>query len=129
MEENKTNIELSGKYKSTTHGKVDWYYGGGQDAWRSKAQVRSGVPNGVIREGKTVGILEFNKVVEYIWHPDDITDEGLVLKFIEGNNFEIFDSIETAYQTLGPNKRFYWSEGNFDGMPSPNNSLVGVTKE
>jgi hypothetical protein len=46
----------------------------------------------------------------------------------ERTDFEVFDSLEEAFQTLGPDKKFYWSESNFDGVPSPNNSLVGITK-
>lgn len=46
-----------------------------------------------------------------------------------GVNFLVFNSILTAFQVLGPGKKFYWSEDNYDGVSSPNNSLIGVTKE
>ena len=47
----------------------------------------------------------------------------------EGVDLQTYDSIEIAYQNLGPEKRFYYSQQNFDGVPSPRGSLIGVTKE
>ena len=73
------DLEISGKNKSTTKGNSDWYYGGGDEAWVSLAAAKAGVPS-AIRPGKTVGVIEANKIVEYIWHNDDLTDTGLVLK-------------------------------------------------
>jgi len=73
------DLEISGKFKSTTKGNGDWYYGGGNEAWADIASAKAGVPLAV-RNGKTVGVLEANKIVEYIWHNDDLTDNGLVLK-------------------------------------------------
>lgn len=77
-----TNKEISGKFKSTTRGNVDWYYGGGNIAWSSRSAALTGVPT-AIRSGKTVGIIENNKIIEYIWHPDNVTDNGLVIKSIQ----------------------------------------------
>ncbi len=73
------NLEIDGKLKSTTKGNADWYYGGGNEAWVDEVAAKQGVPQAV-REGKTIGILMAGEVVEYIWHPNDTTDEGLVLK-------------------------------------------------
>ncbi len=73
------NLEVSGVVRSTNAGNVDWYYGGGEEAWVSEAAARLGVPS-AIRPGKTVGVLESNQVVEYIWHPSNISDGGLVPK-------------------------------------------------
>jgi len=73
------DLEISGKLKSTTKGNTDWYYGGGNEAWPDLASAKVGVPQAV-RYGKTIGVIEAGKIVEYIWHNDDITDNGLVLK-------------------------------------------------
>lgn len=78
-------LEIDGKVKSTTKGNVDEYYGGGEEAYASIAAARLGVPL-AIRPGKTVGILEANKIVEYIWHNDNVTDSGLILKSPESSN-------------------------------------------
>jgi hypothetical protein len=47
----------------------------------------------------------------------------------QGLTLETYDSIEIAYQSLGPGRRFYYSQENFDGVPSPRGSLIAVTKE
>ena len=75
----KFNLEIDGKFKSTTEGNDIWWYGGGGVAWGSLANAKAGVPL-AIRSGKTVGVLENGKVVEYIWQPDDLTDNGLIAK-------------------------------------------------
>jgi len=78
----KFNLQIDGKFKSTTKGNTDWYYGGGEEAWSSPEAVKLGV-TGVMRIGRTVGVIEAGKIVEYIWHPNDITDDGLVPKISE----------------------------------------------
>jgi hypothetical protein len=75
----KQNIEVTGKFRSTTKGNPDWYFGGGEDAWINLAEARAGVPI-PIREGKTVGIWEGSEIIEYIWYADT-SDEGLVVKY------------------------------------------------
>lgn len=75
----KFDLEIDGKFKSTSKGNADFYYGGGNEAWASVEAAKAGVPS-ALRAGKTVGILIANKIVEYIWHPEDITDTGLVIK-------------------------------------------------
>lgn len=72
-------LELRGAYKRTKKGHVDYYYGGGEEAWASLALAKAGVPLSV-REGKTVGVIESGEIVEYIWHPSDTSDTGLVKK-------------------------------------------------
>jgi len=84
------DLEISGKNKSTTKGNSDWYYGGGDEAWVSLAAAKAGVPS-AIRPGKTVGVIEANKIVEYIWHNDDLTDTGLVLKTASSSSATILN--------------------------------------
>jgi len=57
-----------------------------------------------------------------------------VASFIEsgGTSFSDipqFSSAEQAYENLGGDQRFRWSENNLDGVPSPNGSQVGITKQ
>jgi hypothetical protein len=59
-------LEISGAYKRTEKGNTDWYYGGGLEAWTDMSSALSGVPAS-IRPGKTIGINESGRVVEYIW--------------------------------------------------------------
>jgi hypothetical protein len=80
----KFDLQIDGKNKSITKGNTDWYYGGGEEAWNDLVSAKAGVPS-VLRSGKTVGIIETGKIVEYIWHPDDITDPGLILKNTGGD--------------------------------------------
>lgn len=40
----------------------------------------------------------------------------------------VFNSIDTAVSTIGLNKLFAYSETNLDGVPSPNGSVIGITK-
>jgi hypothetical protein len=72
-------LELAGPYKRTEKGNVDYYYGGGDIGYVNAAAACAGVPL-AIRPGKTVGVIENNKIVEYIWHPNDVSDSGLVKK-------------------------------------------------
>lgn len=99
MSDNKTNVELSGKYKSTTNGNVDWYYGGGEEAWASKADAVAGVPSSV-RSGRTVGILDNGKIVEYVWEPNAIGDEDLVEKHLS-KFFSDLSPVITSSESFG----------------------------
>lgn len=95
------HLEIKGSFKSTSDGNVDWYYGGGKLAWDDPTSAKAGVPS-VVRSGKTVGIKINNKIVEYIWHPEDITDNGLVLKTASSNFDTSLDSnITMKEQYLG----------------------------
>ncbi len=77
------NLEIAGPVKRTEQGNVDYYYGGGDYAWPSKAAAVAGVP-AAVRPGKFVGVVESGKVTEYIWHPDNIADDGLT-KVVTGD--------------------------------------------
>lgn len=79
------SLEIAGAHKRTEKGNNDFYYGGGNPGWDSLALAKIGVPI-PIREGKTVGIIQDNKVIEYIWHPNDTSDDGLVLKYSKIDN-------------------------------------------
>ena len=81
------NLEISGKFRSTNKGNVDWFYGGGEEAWLSLGDAYAGVPIAV-RDGKTVGIIISGKVVEFIWHPGAVADNQLV----EKSSNVVFDS-------------------------------------
>ena len=75
----KFNLEITGKFKSTTKGNADWYYGGGNECWPDLPTALSGVPSAV-RAGKTIGININGIVTEYIWHPGAVGDLDLTLK-------------------------------------------------
>jgi hypothetical protein len=72
-------LELAGAYARTEKGNNDQYYGGGDIGYVNAAAACAFVPL-AIRPGKTIGIIEGNKVVEYIWHPSDVSNTGLVKK-------------------------------------------------
>ena len=99
------DLEISGKLKSTTKGNVDWYYGGGDVAWTDLATALAGIPTAV-RSGKTIGIIENNKVVEYIWATNDYTDEALEKKV------SISSSSNDFYETEEDGFHFVDEEGN-----------------
>ena len=82
----KFDLQIDGKNKSITKGNTDWYYGGGEEAWADLVSAKAGVPS-LLRSGKTLGVIEAGKVVEYIWHPEDVTDTGLVLKNASGGDY------------------------------------------
>lgn len=71
-------LEIAGAHKRTEKGNNDEYYGGGGVAHASTAAACAFVPL-AIREGKTVGVWENGKVVEYIWHTDT-SNTGLLKK-------------------------------------------------
>jgi hypothetical protein len=71
-------------------------------------------------------------------YPNNVISFGIVYSlktynfvlFTEDSSaYPTFDSAEEAFQNLGLNKNFYWSQNNTDGVPSPNGSIVGITKE
>lgn len=104
-------LEIAGKLKSTTKGAADWYFGGGNEAWESIADAIAGVPE-AIRPGKTVGILVNGKIVKYIWHPNDVTDTGLVIEAdlsskadLNGNNTQRFKVADAISSDEAPSKR------------------------
>jgi hypothetical protein len=76
------DLEISGAHKRTTQGHVDWYYGSGLNAWATLAAAKLAIPDS-LRSGLTVGVIESGRIVEYIWHPENISDAGLVLKEID----------------------------------------------
>ncbi len=92
----KFNLEIDGKFKSTTKGNADWYYGGGDEAWATIQAAKDGVV-GVVRTGKIVGVLENGKITEYMWHPEDITDNGLVLKNTSLPGNLVYTNIENTF--------------------------------
>lgn len=40
----------------------------------------------------------------------------------------IYNSVEEAKTALGADKMFMFSEANIDGVPSPKNSIIGITE-
>ena len=59
-------LELQGAVKRTKKGDADWYYGGGEEAWPSKADAYAGI-DAAIRPGKSFGVWENGVIVEYKW--------------------------------------------------------------
>lgn len=93
------DLQIDGKLKSVTLGNADWYYGGGAEAWLSTGDAIAGVPT-VLRAGKTVGVVQEGIVVEYIWHPSDTTDAGLVLKTsVDGSETKV--TVGTGLDIIG----------------------------
>ncbi|TWR26895.1 collagen-like protein [Mucilaginibacter achroorhodeus] len=64
--------------KLTNGGNVDWFYGGGNIAYSSKYEVFTTIPP-IVRQGKTVGVFESGKIVEY-WFASGTTEADLILK-------------------------------------------------
>lgn len=48
--------------------------------YTSLAAAQADVPTEK-RSGRTVSIIQAGKIVEYIWHPDNVSDAGLVEKY------------------------------------------------
>ena len=93
------DLQIDGKLKSVTLGNADWYYGGGAEAWLSTGDAIAGVPT-VLRAGKTVGVVQEGIIVEYIWHPSDTTDTGLVLKTpVDGSETKV--TVGTGLDIIG----------------------------
>lgn len=104
-------------------------------------------------EGMTVRCVENLK--EYIWreaengeqgeisqnftYPNGAIAHGIDYSNRSFNFFEtsvkvniadlpVYNSIEEATTALGVDKLFAFSEANIDGVPSPRNSIIGVTE-
>lgn len=121
-------FEISGAHKRTEQGNNDWYYGGQGMAWEDRASALAGVPS-VIRPGKTVGIIENGRIVEYIWHPEDITDNGLVKKTADTDMTvrilanDIFSSNDFNDFNL---PGLYIVEGAYTNGPSTGTTINGI---
>lgn len=70
---------------------------------------------GQTRNYSIVSIAQF--VLEYI------TSGGNTLSEIP-----VFSTAQEAFDTLGANKYFRWTSDNLDGVSSPNNTQMGITK-
>lgn len=95
-----TPFELSGKYKSTTGGNVDWYFGGGDIAWASIAAAEAGIPNvGTpnLRADRVFGVLENGVVVRYKWEANN-TANGAHVPFSTGGGGMTDAEVKTAYE-------------------------------
>lgn len=116
------NLEIDGKFKSTTAGHIDWYYGGGNEAWVDEATALNGIPS-VVRSGKTIGIFESGgtDIVEYYWDPSDITDTGLIRK-------EVFtDVLKTKLDTLNDGYGISYTYSQLQSLKTASELIPGKT--
>lgn len=67
--------EIAKPFKQTNAGPLEYWYG----PYASLAAAKTAVPS-ELRYGKTIGVITSGIITEYIWHPGDITDSGLVAK-------------------------------------------------
>lgn len=73
----KTHINISGSIRKNNPGHVDWYFGGGNDAWDSIQDALNGIPatpSPDMRRGRKFGV----------WEPDSNGD--LVIKIYQWKN-------------------------------------------
>jgi len=90
-------IETPKSIRLTNIGNVDWFYGGGEEAYDSLASANLSVPS-VLRLGRTVGVFESDVIVEY-WWKEGIQDEDLVLKTSTAEEIILTDTVlETRHR-------------------------------
>jgi len=119
-----SEIETGKKFKSLTPGNDIFWYGGGKPAYDSLEEAKA-IVLAAVRSGKTVGVIEEGKIVEYIWHPEDLTDEGLVLKTSSPKTeFKLVcktNSIDSSWYINGINVN---RETGFKIIDNSNGSLI-----
>lgn len=87
--------------KMTNPGNVDWYYGGGLTAYPTIEDALATIPV-PLRLGKTVGILEDGKVVEY-WFASGTGDNDLIVKTTEVDLTDYYtkEQTDSTFQVKG----------------------------
>lgn len=84
------------QFKKQTNTTRNWYYGGGDIAWSTKAAALANIL-GFKRKGLKIGVFENGEIVEYHWKYNDITNNGLIRKSENTNSKVIINEKEFNY--------------------------------
>lgn len=98
------DLEIQGAIRRTKKGSVDWYEGGGEEAWQSLEIALQNIPDAV-RVGKVIKVWVNHVIREYWWPTTDIGDLDIRVKIPPVSN-EVVPNGEDAFSTGGAFTKF-----------------------
>jgi hypothetical protein len=87
------DLNLSGAVRRTNKGSVDFYYGGGDEAWANLAAAYAGIPS-VIRNGKVFGVITAGVISEYWWNDATALADGDEIPYAVGGTTLTADQVD-----------------------------------
>jgi len=87
------DLNLSGAVRRTNKGSVDFYYGGGDEAWANLAAAYAGIPS-VIRNGKVFGVITAGVISEYWWNDASQLANGDEVPYAQGGTTLTPDQVD-----------------------------------
>jgi len=96
------DLNLSGAVRRTNKGSVDFYYGGGDEAWANLAAAYAGIPS-VIRNGKVFGVITAGVISEYWWNDATALADGDEIPYAQGGTTLTPDQVDAINNANSPN--------------------------
>jgi hypothetical protein len=96
------DLNLSGAVRRTNKGSVDFYYGGGDEAWANLAAAYAGIPS-VIRNGKVFGVITAGVISEYWWNDATALADGDEVPYAQGGTTLTPDQVDAIDNANSPN--------------------------
>jgi len=96
------DLNLSGAVRRTNKGSVDFYYGGGDEAWANLAAAYAGIPS-VIRNGKVFGVITAGVISEYWWNDASQLADGDEVPYAQGGTTLTPDQVDAINNANSPN--------------------------
>lgn len=95
------DLNLSGAVRRTNKGSVDFYYGGGDEAWANLAAAYAGIPS-VIRNGKVFGVITAGVISEYWWNDASQLADGDEVPYAAGGTTLTPDQVDAIDNANAP---------------------------
>jgi len=96
------DLNLSGAVRRTNKGSVDFYYGGGDEAWADLAAAYAGIPS-VIRNGKVFGVITAGVIREFWWNDASQLANGDEVPYAQGGTTLTPDQVDAIDNANSPN--------------------------
>ncbi len=96
------DLNLSGAVRRTNKGSVDFYYGGGDEAWADLAAAYAGIPS-VIRNGKVFGVITAGVISEFWWNDASQLANGDEVPYAQGGTTLTPDQVDAIDNANSPN--------------------------
>ncbi len=96
------DLNLSGAVRRTNKGSVDFYFGGGDEAWANLAAAYAGIPS-IIRNGKVFGVITAGVISEYWWNDASQLADGDEIPYAQGGTTLTPDQVDAIDNANSPN--------------------------
>lgn len=95
------DLNLSGAIRRTNKGSVDFFYGGGDEAWASLSAAYAGIPS-AIRNGKVFGVITAGVISEYWWSDATALANGDEVPYAQGGTTLTPDQVDAIDNANAP---------------------------